>query len=124
MTVLASDQDRIAQRMSFYGTLSYFVSVRRREVGLRLALGAMPGQIVKKFFQQGVEVSFLGCVAGMILAAAFGRLLAGTLYGVSPSDAATFSGVVSIVLGVAAVASLLSAFRAARLEPMQVLREE
>ncbi|HEV2348761.1 MAG TPA: ABC transporter permease [Terriglobia bacterium] len=110
--------------IGLYGTLSYFVSVRRREVGLRLALGAMPGQIVRQFFLQGVRVSLLGCLAGLVLSAGFGRLLVGMLYGVSPLDAVTFSGVVLIVLGVAAIASLLPAFRAARVEPMQVLREE
>jgi ABC-type antimicrobial peptide transport system permease subunit len=66
----------------------------------------------------------LGCVGGLALAAAFGRLLSGMLYGVSPSDAATLSGVLLLVLAVAVAASLLPALRAARVEPMQVLRDE
>ena len=110
--------------VGLYGTLSYSVNVRRREVGLRLALGALQGQIVKQFLFQGLGVSFLGCVAGSVLAAAFARVLSGMLYGVSPTDVTTLLGVVVLVLVVAAVASLAPAIRAASVEPMQVLREE
>jgi putative ABC transport system permease protein len=110
--------------VGLYGTLSYSVSVRRREVGLRLALGALRGQIVKQFLLQGLGVSVLGCVAGWGLAALFGRALSGMLYGVSSSDVATLSAVVLLVLVVAGVASLVPAMRAARVEPMHVLRDE
>jgi len=110
--------------VGLYGTLSYSVNVRRREVGLRLALGALQGQIVKQFLFQGLGVSFLGCIAGSVLAAAFAHVLSGMLYGVSPTDATTLLGVVLLVLVVAAVASLAPAIRAASVEPMQVLREE
>jgi putative ABC transport system permease protein len=110
--------------VGLYGTLSYLVSVRQREVGLRLALGALRTQIVRQFLAQGLMVSLLGCVAGLALTAVFGRLLSGMLYGVSAWDAATLGGVVGIVLAVSILASLLPAIRAARLEPMQVLREQ
>jgi putative ABC transport system permease protein len=110
--------------VGLYGTLSYTVNVRRREVGLRLALGALQGQIVKQFLLQGLGVSFLGCLAGGCLTAAFARVLSGMLYGVSPTDGVTLSSVVLMVLAVAAVASLAPAMRAARVEPMNVLREE
>ena len=100
------------------------MNVRRREVGLRLALGALQGQIVKQFLLQGLGVSLLGCVAGSILAAVFARVLSGMLYGVSPTDVTTLSAVVLLVLVVAAIASLAPAIRAASVEPMQVLREE
>jgi len=109
--------------VGLYGTLSYLVSVRQREVGLRLALGAMRAQIIRQFVAQGLRVSLLGCSAGLALAAVFARLLSGMLYGVSPSDMTTLAGVVGIVTVVSVVASLLPAIRAARLEPMQVLRE-
>src|SRR2546430_1678688 len=72
--------------VGLYGTLSYSVNVRRREVGLRLALGALQGQIVKQFLLQGLGVSFLGCLAGSVLVAAFARVLSGMLYGVSATD--------------------------------------
>jgi putative ABC transport system permease protein len=110
--------------VGLYGTLSYTVNVRRREVGLRLALGALQGEIVKRFLLQGLGVCFLGCLAGLCLAAAFARVLIGMLYGVSPTDGVTLSSVVLIVLAVAAAASLAPSIRAARLDPMQVLREE
>jgi putative ABC transport system permease protein len=110
--------------VGLYGTLSYSVSVRQREVGLRLALGALRRQILKQFLVQGLTVCFLGCIAGSGLAAVFARLLSGVLYGVSPSDVPTLSAVFLLVLIVAAVASLLPAIRASRVDPMQVLRDE
>jgi putative ABC transport system permease protein len=110
--------------VGLYGTLSYMVNVRQREVGLRLALGALRPQIARQFLVQGLIVALLGCAAGLGLAAVFARLLAGMLYGVSPSDTATLAAVVGIVLAVSALASLLAAIRAARLDPMQVLRDE
>jgi len=110
--------------VGLYGTLSYAVNVRQREVGLRLALGALRRQILKQFLVQGLTVCFLGCIAGSGLAAVFARLLSGVLYGVSPSDVPTLSAVVLLVLIVAAVASLLPAVRASRVDPVQVLRDE
>ncbi len=110
--------------LGLYGTVSYFVNIRRREVGLRLALGALCGQVVRQFFLEALGVAALGCIGGLALAAVFSRLLAGMLYGVSPSDATTLVGVVFLILAVAAGASILPAARAARIDPMQVLREE
>jgi len=110
--------------IGLYGMLSYFVTVRRRETGLRLALGALRGQILRRFLFQGLGVSLLGCVAGLALAAALARLISGMLYGVSTSDAITLTGVTLLTIVVAVVASLVPSLRAARVEPMQVLREE
>jgi len=110
--------------IGLYGTLSYSVTARRREVGLRLALGALQGQIVKQFLLQGLLVTLLGCAAGWALAAAFARVLSGMLYGVSPSDVPTLFVVVLLMLLVAAAAALVPAMRAAHVDPMQVLREE
>ena len=110
--------------IGLYGTLSYSVTVRRREVGLRLALGALQGQIVKQFLLKGLAVTFLGCLAGWGLAAAFARALSGMLYGVSPSDAATLLSVVLLMMLVATFAALIPSLRAAHVDPMQVLRQE
>lgn len=107
-----------------YGTLSYFVSIRKREVGLRLALGASRGSIVTRFLQQGITVSIIGCAAGLCLAISSSRVLSGMLFGVTATDWPTLAGVIITVLAVAMVASLLPAIRAATVEPMQVLREE
>jgi putative ABC transport system permease protein len=110
--------------VGLYGTLSYSVNLRRREVGLRLALGAVRSQIVRRFLFTGLTVAALGCLVGWALALASSRALAGMLYGVSPTDTLTLSTVVVLMLLVAAAASLLPALRAARVEPVQVLRDE
>ena len=110
--------------IGLYGTLSYLVNIRQREVGLRLALGAVRLQIVRQFLGQGMLVSLIGCAAGLGLAAAFTKVLAGMLFGVSPWDAVTMTGVIVLVVAVSMAASLLPAARAARVEPMRVLREE
>ena len=110
--------------IGLYGTLSYSVNVRQREVGLRLALGALRGQIVRQFLWQGLVVCLLGCLVGFALAAASSRVLAGLLYGVSPTDLPTLGAVIFLVLIVSAIASLLPSIRASRVEPMQVLRDE
>jgi hypothetical protein len=110
--------------IGLYGTLSYFVHMRRREIGLRMALGARQGEVATSFVRQALRVSLAGCVAGLTLAAVLGRALAGMLYGVSPLDAVTFSGVLLLVLGAAVLASVWPAVRAARVDPMQALRIE
>jgi putative ABC transport system permease protein len=110
--------------IGLYGTLSYVVGLRRREVGLRLALGARRRQIVGTFVGQGLRVVALASICGLALSLAAGRLLAGMLFGVSPSDPATLAGVIGLVLAVATLAVLVPALRAARVEPMQVLRND
>ena len=110
--------------VGLYGTLSYFVNVRRREVGLRLALGALRAQVARRFLLQGLRVCAIGCLCGLVSAAAGARLLSGMLYGVSPFDAATFAAVPVLVLTLAALATLVPAVRAASTDPMHVLREE
>jgi putative ABC transport system permease protein len=110
--------------IGLYGTLSYLGRLRQREVGLRLALGALRGNIIARFLWQGLRAAGLGCAAGLALAFGFTRFLTSMLYGVSAVDPATYSGVVVFILLVAAAASLAPAVRAARVEPVKVLREE
>ncbi len=107
-----------------YSTLNYLLAVKRREIGLRVALGAERGSIVRHFFGKGLAVTGVSCVVGLALALAFTRLLAGMLYGVSASDPITLAGVVVLVLTAGSIASLAPAIRAARVDPMKVLREE
>ena len=110
--------------VGLYGTLSYIVNLRRREIGLRLALGAARSHIIRQFLVQGLRVAGLACVCGLVLSIAFTRALSGMLFGVSPSDPLTLSAVVATVLVVAALAALVPAIRAALVEPMRTLREE
>ncbi len=110
--------------VGLYGTLSYFVTLRRREIGLRLALGALRSQIARQFLFKGVVVAMAGCVVGLLLATLFTRWLSGMLFGVSRFDLQTFVFVTLLILFVAASASLLPALRAANVEPMRVLRDE
>jgi putative ABC transport system permease protein len=110
--------------VGIYGTLSYLVKLRQREVALRLALGAMRAQVVRQFLGVGLRIAAIGCAAGLLLGLAFARLLTGMLYGVSPTDTTTVAAVLALVLAVSAGASLIPAIRAARVEPMQALREE
>jgi len=109
--------------VGLYGTLSYLVSIRQREIGLRLALGALPPQIARQFLAQGLRTALIGCAAGVGMTIAMARLIAGMLFGVSPSDPLTLGAVVALVATVSIAASLLPAIRASRLDPMDVLRE-
>ena len=110
--------------IGLYGTLSYFVQMRRREIGVRMALGALRRDVASSFLRQALRVSLVGCVAGLLLAAPLGRAISGMLYGVTPFDFATFAGVLLLVLAVAVLASVWPALRAARIDPMHVLRIE
>ncbi len=110
--------------IGLYGTLSYLGRMRQREVGVRLALGAARSRIVSHFLLQGLRVTIIGSIAGLALSLASGHLLAGMLYGVTPADPTTYIAVLVLVLAVAAAASLFPAWRAARVEPVQVLRQE
>ncbi|HEY9462964.1 MAG TPA: FtsX-like permease family protein, partial [Vicinamibacterales bacterium] len=110
--------------LGVYGTLSYIIGLRRREVGLRLALGAARSSVVRQFVAQGVRISAVACGCGLALSIAFTTLLSGMLYGVTRFDLTTLSGVVLVVLTVATIASLVPASRAAFMSPMRALREE
>ena len=110
--------------IGLYGTINYLSRNRRRETGLRLAFGALPSEIVSGFLLQGIRVALAGIAAGLLLGAALSHLLTGMLYGITPLDATTYVGVVSLTLVLAAVAALPPAVRAARISPGQVLREQ
>ena len=110
--------------VGLYGTLSYSVNLRRREIGLRLALGAVRGQIARRYLLRALRVTASGCVAGLVLAMIAGRFLSSMLFGVSPVDGVTLVGVIVLVMGVGAFAALEPALRASHTDPMDVLREQ
>jgi hypothetical protein len=107
-----------------YGVISYAVSRRRREVGVRLALGAARAGILRQFLGQSVRVSAVACLCGLALSLLLTRVMTGLLYGVSATDATTMVGVVAIVLIVATLAAVIPATRAAFIQPLRTLREE
>jgi putative ABC transport system permease protein len=110
--------------IGLYGTIAYTVSQRTREIGIRLALGARPGQILAATVGQGAGLSAVGMLFGLVGAFALTRYLGSLLYGVSGIDVPTFAGVSAALLVVALLASYLPARRAARIEPVVALRHE
>ncbi len=107
-----------------YGVTSYLVAQRTREVGLRLALGAEPSQVVRMVVRQGMTAVGIGLALGLAAALVGARIMAGLLYGVSPTDVATL-GLVTVALTVATwAANYLPARRAARVDPLVALRAE
>jgi predicted permease len=107
-----------------YGVLSYMVTERRREIGIRVALGATRSHVLTEIMKQGLQVTTLGIIIGLAGALAVNRLMASLLFGVQPTDTMTFALVVATITAVAVVASWLPAWRASRLDPNVVLRDE
>jgi putative ABC transport system permease protein len=107
-----------------YGVLSYIVTERRREIGIRMALGADRGSVMRMVLSQGLRLTFAGVAGGLAAAFAMNRVLASLLFGVRPSDPLTIASVVALIGTVALVACYLPARFATRVDPMIVLREE
>jgi predicted permease len=109
--------------IGIYGLLAYMVSQRSREIGVRMALGAGRGDILRLFLHKGVALAGVGIFAGLVVSASTASLMAGLLYGVRPHDPAVFLIVPLLLLVVAVLASYLPARRATKVDPMIALRE-
>jgi ABC-type antimicrobial peptide transport system permease subunit len=107
-----------------YGILSYLVTERRREIGIRMALGANRGSVLGMVMGQGMLLAVAGVVIGVIGALGVNRVMATLLFGVEPTDPATIAGVVAAIGGVALLACYVPARRATLVDPMLVLRDE
>jgi putative ABC transport system permease protein len=107
-----------------YGVLSYMVTERRREIGIRMALGAERGAVLGQVLKQGLLLAGIGVAAGLVGALGLTRLVTSLLFGVEPTDPLTIVAVVATIALVAATASLLPAWRASRVDPIVVLRDE
>ena len=110
--------------IGLYGVIAYVVSLRTRELGVRIALGAQPAGVLVLVLRDGLGLALIGIVAGLAAFVALGRFLRGLLVGVTTTDPATLAGVTLIVLIVAALASWLPARRASRIDPLEALRAE
>ena len=107
-----------------YGVLSYMVTERRREIGVRIALGANQGRVLGDVLKQGLGLAAAGLAAGVAGALALTRLMTALLFGVEPTDPATLAAVTATIAGIAALACVVPAWRASRVDPIVVLREE
>jgi putative ABC transport system permease protein len=108
--------------IGIYGLVSYWVTQRTYEIGLRVAIGATRQRIVSMILAQGLRVALYGIGVGLIAALAVTRFLASLLYGVAATDPLTFLVVIALVLGVATIATAFPAWRAARIDPVTSLR--
>jgi len=110
--------------VGIYGVVSYGVTQRTQEIGIRVALGARGEDVVKMVVSHGMRAVLIGVLCGSALAVALTRFLTAYLYSVTPTDPITFASVVVVFIGVALTACLVPALRAARVDPMEALRCE
>ena len=110
--------------MGIYGVISYIVGERTHEIGIRVALGAQSRNILRMVVRQGLGLAFAGAAVGLVGALIVSHLMAGLLYGVRPTDPATFVGVALLLIGVALLACYIPARRAIRVDPLVALRYE
>jgi putative ABC transport system permease protein len=110
--------------IGIHGVISYGVVQRTREIGIRMALGARPGLVLRQVAREGLLLAGVGTLLGLVGSFAFGRVLRSLLFGISPVDPITYVGVTLFLAGVAVAASYAPARRAARVDPMVALRAE
>ena len=110
--------------VGIYGVMSYAVARRRNEIGIRMALGAQPGDVLRLVMREAVTVAAVGGAVGLVVAALLSRLMGGLLYGVGAMDPVTFAGVCAVLTTVALAATYVPARRAVRVDPLAALRAE
>ena len=124
MLALAGAMALLLGLVGIYGVISYSVSQRRREIGIRMALGSPQTDVTRLFLWDGLRLSAIGVACGLVAAAASTRLMSSLLFHVSPLDPLTYIGVASALIASAALASFLPALRATRVDPVDALRAE
>jgi ABC-type antimicrobial peptide transport system permease subunit len=124
MLAIAGSMALALSLIGIYGVISYAVTQRTREIGIRLALGAERRELRWMFVRSALILTFIGAAIGLVSAASMARLMKALLFGVSPLDPITFAVVPLMLAAAAALASYLPARRAASVDPMQALRSE
>jgi putative ABC transport system permease protein len=109
--------------IGLYGVMAYLVSERTREIGVRVALGARPGQIIAAIVRSGFLLAAAGAAAGAGLAAGTSRLFGTLLYGIASYDPAAYGSALAVLGAAALLACLIPGFRAASIDPTRALRE-
>jgi putative ABC transport system permease protein len=112
----------ILASIGIYGVLAYSVAQRTSEIGLRMALGAQPRQVLRLVLRQGMLLALIGAAVGILVALPVARLASGLLYGVSATDPITYAAITLLLMGVALLACYLPARRATRIDPLVALR--
>jgi ABC-type antimicrobial peptide transport system permease subunit len=110
--------------VGMYGVISHLVAQRTHEIGVRLAIGARPSDVLRMVLSRGAALTGIGVLLGLAGALALTRLIAGFLYEVRPTDVATILGVTALLVVVALTATWLPARRATKVDPMEALRYE
>lgn len=124
MLAIAGGMALVLGLIGIYGVLAYTVAQRKSEVGIRIALGAHPRAVKRMFVQEGLALAAVGVAMGLGIAAGISRFLSALLFQVKPFDPATYAATATILVLAAGMASYLPAWRAAKLDPITILRSE
>jgi ABC-type antimicrobial peptide transport system permease subunit len=124
MLAIAAAMALLLGLVGIYGVIAYTVAQRTREIGIRVALGAPPGDVKRMFIGRGVVLAALGVAGGLAAAIGLTRLMSSMLFGISPLDPATYLAVSVVLLVAATIASYIPAHNATRMDPVKALRSQ
>jgi ABC-type antimicrobial peptide transport system permease subunit len=124
MLTIAATMALVLGLVGIYGVISYVVSLRTREIGIRLALGAQQGALTRMFVSQSLVLAGAGVAIGLAAASGLTRFMSSLLYGISPLDPTTYFAVSSLLVLAAVLASYLPARRASAVDPVEALKAE